>query len=146
MNLIQKTKKAVSTLLVFGALSTALVAAPTAPAQAGLIFLPTGVGIVFLVAGIIYEDPLFIILDTQGDSAQDRLAAALYAKYPQINDVDVASALAAKLREKAASIPANSKDEKLVILTRAELSAILSPTGLEEGNPAAFARIVAEFQ
>jgi hypothetical protein len=139
---MQKIKKAVSALLVAGVLA----AAPVAPAQAGIILAPTGVGLIVLIIGLVYGDPLLIILDADGNLSQDSLAKALDAKYPQINDSDVTAAMAAKIREKAISTTANAKGEKNVTLNRAELSEILAPTGLEEANSAAFEQIVSDLQ
>lgn len=139
---MQKIKKAVSALLIAGVLA----AAPVAPAKAGLILSPVGVGLVVLVIGLVYGDPFLIILDADGNASQDSLTSALDAKYPQIGDADVTAALAAKIREKAASIAANEKGEKNVTLTRAELSEVLAPTGLEEANTAAFEQIVSDLK
>lgn len=139
---MQKIKKAVSALLVAGVLA----AAPVAPAQAGIILAPTGVGLILLIVGLVYGDPILIILDADGNLSQDSLAKALDAKFPQINDSDVTAAMAAKIREKAASTAANAKGEKSVTLSRAELSDILAPTGLEETNSAAFEQIVSDLQ
>ena len=104
------------------------------------------IGIILLIIGLVYGDPVLIILDADGNASQDSLASALDAKYSQINDADVTQALAAKIREKAASTVANEKGEKNVTLTRAELSEILAPTGLEEVNSAAFEQIVSDLK
>ena len=135
-------QKAVSALLILGALS----AAPVASSQAGIIFAPAGVGIFLLIVGLINNDPVLIILDADGNANQDSLTAALDAKFPRINDREVTTALAAKIRAKAVSTQANAKGEKNVSLTRAEVSEILAPTGLEESNVDSFNQIVAALQ
>jgi hypothetical protein len=139
---VTKFKKAVSALLIAGTLG--MVQASTA--QAGIVFLPAGVGVAFLIIGLVYNDALLIILDADGNLAQDKLEAALAQKFPQIQDRDVLANLASAIRAKAAVTPADKDGRKTISLDRDQVLSILAPTGLADLDPAAADAIVAQLQ
>ena len=140
---MKKLKRAMTSLLIAASLTVA-VPSPQ-PAQAGIILTPFLVGIVLLVYGIEYHNPLWIVLDADGNLSQDSLEKSLTQTYSFIDDRDVIHNLAAMIREKAIHTPVVD-GKKNVTLSKDEVLNILAPTGLADLQPEAVARLVKDLQ
>lgn len=144
MKSIARLKQFVSVSLIAATLATSSQVVAPQPAQAGVILFMAAIGFPLIIIGAIENRTWLIILDQDGGMPRDQLALALGSQFPEIEDRQVLLALASALRAKALNIAPNTRGEKLVSLTRAEILEILAPTGLLELDPAAVERIVTD--
>lgn len=143
--MIRRFKKSISALMIGAAALAGSATYNPQPAQAGIILLPFVVGVWVLVVGLDEGNPAMVLLGTDGTLDRDSIASNLAQKYPTLDSQSV-NDLADMVKAKADATTPDTKGQKAISLSQADVQQALAASMVEQTQPEVFNQIVADMK